>query len=112
MTATPHMTSLKFEHRQGSFVPRFLPGICLAASLCPSAAVFGEEDPPLGTITPNFRVLGELRGRVEGFDYFKPPLNKAKGVTVNQNDYVFGALRARLGIAMTTLWVDGLVQGE
>ncbi|MGZ8248682.1 alginate export family protein, partial [Methylomagnum sp.] len=49
---------------------------------------------------------------LEGFDFFQPAPNPAKGVTGNENDYVFGALRARLGVAMTTPWADGLVQGE
>ncbi|NJD08070.1 MAG: hypothetical protein FIA97_16480 [Methylococcaceae bacterium] len=89
-----------------------LPGLCLAASLIPGSAAWAEEEPPLGQINQNFRVLGELRGRLEGFDFFKPALNPAKGIVANQNDYVFGALRARLGVAMTTPWVDGLVQGE
>ncbi len=73
---------------------------------------WAEEEPPLGQINENFRVLGELRGRSESFDFFKPAIDKAKGVTANQNDYTFGALRARLGVAMNTAWVDGLLQGE
>lgn len=66
----------------------------------------------MGQISPNFRILGELRGRWEAFDFFKPALNPARGVTGDQNEYSFGALRTRLGIAMTTPYVDGLVQGE
>jgi hypothetical protein len=89
---------------------RALAWACLA--VLPSATAFAAEEPPLGQITPNFRVLGELRGRFEGFDFFKPALNPATGVTANQNDYAFGALRARLGVAMNTPWVDGLVQGQ
>lgn len=83
----------------------------LAAALC-SGAVEAADEPPLGQINPNFRVLGELRGRVESFDFFKPKLDAVKGVTGDENAYSFGALRARLGVAMTTPWVDGLVQGE
>lgn len=84
----------------------------LATSLLCAMTAQADEAPPLGQINENFRVLGELRGRVEGFDFFQPALNKATGVTANENDYVFGALRARLGVAMSTPWVDGLIQGE
>jgi hypothetical protein len=84
----------------------------LAASLLSGLPVQAAEEPPLGQITPNFRVLGELRGRAESFDFFKPALNPAQGVTANENSYSFGALRARLGLAMNTPWVDGLVQGQ
>jgi hypothetical protein len=85
----------------------------VAASLLPVGfPVWAEEEPPLGQITPNIRVLGELRGRYEATDFFKPALNPATGVTANNNDYDFGALRARLGVALTTPWVDGLVQGQ
>lgn len=76
------------------------------------AAAQAADEAPLGQIGPNFRVLGELRGRFEAFDFFQPAINPAKGVVANQNDYAFGALRARLGVAMTTPWVDGLAQGE
>ncbi|MGZ8250521.1 hypothetical protein, partial [Methylomagnum sp.] len=86
-----------------------IPGM-VASLLVLGAPVQAEEEPPLGQINENFRVLGELRGRLEGFDFFQPAPNPAKGVTGNENDYVFGALRARLGVAMTTPWADGLVQ--
>lgn len=98
-------------HDLGGFTLRPVAAFCLMAALLPGLAVAAEE-PPLGQINENFRVLGELRGRMEGFDFFQPALNPAKGVTANQNDYVFGALRARLGVAMTTPWVDGLIQGQ
>jgi hypothetical protein len=84
----------------------------LAAALCSASAAQAAEEPPLGQINPNFRILGELRGRVESFDFFKPTLDAVKGVTGDENAYSFGSLRARLGVAMTTPWVDGLVQGE
>jgi (2Fe-2S) ferredoxin len=84
----------------------------LAALLLPGLAARAAEEPPLGQITPNFRVLGELRGRSESNDFFRPALNPAKGITANGNDYTFGGLRARLGVAMNTPWVDGLLQGQ
>ena len=83
-----------------------------AALAFPGVPASAEEEPPLGRINDSFRVLGELRGRSESFDFFKPALNKAAGVTANQNDYTFGGLRARLGVAMSSAWVDGLVQGQ
>lgn len=82
----------------------------ILSALGPSA--FAEEEPPLGQISPNFRVLGELRGRVEVTDFFKPELDPKKGVTGNENDYAFGGLRARLGVAMNTPYFDGLIQGQ
>jgi hypothetical protein len=87
-------------------------GAALALLPSWSAQVQAGEEPPIGQINENFRVLGDLRGRSESWDFFKPALNKAAGITANQNDYTFGALRARLGIAMTTPWADGLVQGQ
>ena len=86
----------------GGFAPRALAAICLAALFRPDSAALAADEPPLGQITPNFRVLGELRGRSESVDFFQPELNPAKGVLGNQNDYSFGALRARLGLAMNT----------
>jgi hypothetical protein len=58
-------------------------------------------------LTPYLRLTGELRGRAELNDFFKPSpaLN-------NNNEYVFGATRARLGLALTTPLVAGLVQAE
>lgn len=71
-----------------------------------------EPDTPLGQITPHLRLLGELRGRSESYDFFKPTLNPDKGIVGDQNAYTFGALRARLGLLLTTSRVDGLVQAE
>ena len=96
----------------GGFAPRALAAICLAALFRPDSAALAADEPPLGQITHNFRVLGELRGRSESVDFFQPELNPAKGVLGNQNDYSFGALRARLGLAMNTPWADGLVVGQ
>jgi hypothetical protein len=76
------------------------------------SSAWAEDEPPLGQITPNLRILGELRGRYEVFDFFQPALDPARGVTANDNDYGFGALRARLGVALTTPYVEGLVQGQ
>jgi hypothetical protein len=85
----------------------------LPALLGPGApALAAEAERPFGQIDEHFKVQGELRGRWEGFDFFQPALNPAKGVTGDQNAYSFGALRARLGIAMNTPWVDGLVLGQ
>lgn len=74
--------------------------------------IWADEEPPLGQITPNVRILGELRGRYEGFDFFQPKLNPKGGVIGNQNDYGFGALRARLGVNVTSDYVDALVIGQ
>jgi len=110
MTAHRRSATIESDPHRDFLAQSVLP-VCLLASLLPQT-VRAEEEPPLGQINPNIRVLGELRGRLEGFDFFQPALNRAKDVKVNDNDYLFGALRARLGIAMTTPWVDGLVQGE
>ena len=82
-------------------------GLILAASQARA-----EEDKPLGQITPNWRVTGELRARYEGFDFFQPQLNPKAGVIADHNDYSFGALRARLGVNFTSDYVDALVQGQ
>lgn len=90
------------------------PILSLIASLLGPAfpAQAADADPPLGQIGDHFRVQGELRGRWEGTDFFKPELNPTKGVIGNQNAYSFGALRARLGVAMNTPYIDGMVQGQ
>ena len=76
------------------------------------SSALAEEEPPLGQISPNFRVVGELRGRIEANDFFRPTLDPKNGVTANQNDYAFGHLRARLGVEMKTPWFDGMIQGQ
>lgn len=113
MTLPSHPSSRKaVRQNSGLVIPLPLAALWMAAALLPGVAAQAEEEPPLGQITPNFRVLGELRGRSESFDFFKPALDPAKGVIGDENRYTFGALRARLGLAMTTPWVDGLVQGQ
>jgi len=79
--------------------------------LCAGPQAWSEEEPPLGQITPNIRVTGELRARYEGTDFFQPSLKQA-GVVANHNEYSFGALRARLGIGFTSDYVDAFVQGQ
>jgi hypothetical protein len=80
--------------------------------LLPVNGVSAAEQPPWGQINDYLRITGELRGRYEAFDYFKPALDPTRGVVDNKNDYSFGALRARLGIALTTPYLDGFVQGQ
>lgn len=70
-----------------------------------------EEEPPLGQITPNIRILGDLRARYEGNDFFQPKITQP-GVVGNHNDYSFGAIRARLAVSATTDWLDAFVQGQ
>lgn len=79
----------------------------LLFSLLASPAVAQQSGPALGQLTPWLRLTGELRARVEVNDFFKPgpALN-------NNNDYVFGATRTRLGLGLTTRYVDGLAQAE
>lgn len=113
MTQSTRSSSRKsFRPKLRLFIPRPLAALWVASSLLPGIVAHAAEEPALGQITPNFRVMGELRGRSESFDFFKPALNPAKGITANENSYTFGALRARLGVAMATPWVDGLVQGQ
>jgi hypothetical protein len=71
-----------------------------------------EEEPPLGQITPNLRVQGELRARYEGYDFFQPTIGKPAGTIANHNDYSFGTLRARLGVSFTSDWLDAFAQGQ
>ena len=101
-------------HKPGFLSPkRRLPwALTVVSLLLIEPPLFAEDEPPLGQITPNLRILGELRARYEAFDFFKPALNPAAGVTANDNDYDFGALRARLGIALDTPYLEGLVQGQ
>lgn len=61
---------------------------------------------PLGQLTDNLRLTGEFRARAEIFDFFQPV-----GIN-NNNDYSYWALRARLGLELTSEYVDGYVQGE
>lgn len=76
-------------------------------------AAFAEDEPPLGQITPNFRVLGDMRARYEGFDFFQPKSTAAGGApSNNQNDYSFGSIRARLGASFTSDWLDAFAQAQ
>ncbi len=72
-----------------------------------SGATLAEEPKPLGQINNYLRVTGELQGRYEKWDYFQP--SPAEN---NNNDYDFWALRARLGILLTTSFLDGYVQAQ
>lgn len=83
-----------------------------SASLLLALPVCAEEAQPFGQITDNLRFTGELRGRTEVVDFFDPALNPAKGIVNNHNDYAFGALRARLGLAFNSSYADVFVQGE
>ena len=91
---------------------RALPALLGLALLCAGAQAAPAEEPPLGQITPNLRILGELRARYEGYDFFQPTLGKPAGVVADHNDYSFGAVRARLGVSATTDWLDAFVQGQ
>lgn len=77
-----------------------------------TALPVAADEAPIGQINEYLRITGDLRGRYEAYDYFKPGLNPAKGVTANNNDYGFGALRARIGVALNTPYLDGFVQGQ
>ncbi|HYE38114.1 alginate export family protein [Methylocaldum sp.] len=70
-------------------------------------AVVPKEFKPWGQINENLRITGELRGRYEAWDFFKP-----SPAANNNNDYDFWAIRARLGVLLTTPHIDGYVQGE
>jgi len=80
--------------------------------VCGGPQALAEEEQPLGQITPNLRVTGELRARYEGFDFFQPQLNPKAGVIADHNDYSFGALRARLGVNFTSDYLDAFAQGQ
>lgn len=85
--------------------------VTLASSLAWMAltgqAAIAQAPPPLVQLTPYLRLTGELRGRVEFNDFFRPAPARN-----NDNEYVFGATRARLGVVLTTPLIDGLVQAE
>ncbi|TAN46930.1 MAG: hypothetical protein EPN21_19010 [Methylococcaceae bacterium] len=87
--------------------------LCSLPLLCAcSLPLHAEEERPWGQITDNLRISGDLRGRVETWDYFEPALNPATGVINNNNDYTFGALRARLAVAFNSSILDAFVQSE
>lgn len=74
----------------------------------PSAGTaFAQEPPASAQISPFLRITGDLLGRVEANDFFRP----APAVN-DANDYRFGGSRARLGIALSTPLVEAFVQGE
>lgn len=75
-------------------------------------SIAADTPTPLGQINEYLRITGDLRGRYEAYDFFKPALDPARGITANNNDYAFGALRARVGVSLTTPYVDGFVQGQ
>lgn len=80
----------------------------LAAALALWWTPCGAEAPtPLGQITEWLRISGEFRGRVEYNDFFQPA-----PAADNDNEYVFGGARMRLGAAVTTSWIEAFVQGE
>jgi hypothetical protein len=79
----------------------------LAAALLGVWPAGAEEPPPLGQLTPYLRLTGELRARVEFNNFFRP-----EPAVNNDNEYVFGATRTRLGVGLTTTWVDAFVQAE
>jgi hypothetical protein len=74
--------------------------------------VRADEAPPIGRINEYIRITGDLRGRYEAVDFFKPAPDPAAGVVDNNNDYGLGAVRARIGVAVTTPHADGFVQGQ
>ena len=93
--------------RNGALTAIFGLGMLFAGS-----QALADDEEPLGQVTPNIWVTGELRARYEGTDYFQPNLNPKRGVTANQNDYSFGALRARLGVGFTSDYLDAFLQGQ
>jgi hypothetical protein len=79
-------------------------GVLASLSVRPA---WPEEARPFGQVTDWLRLSGDLRGRLEVNNFFQP-----EPALNNNNDYVFGGLRARLGVGVTTRWIDGLVQAE
>ena len=88
-------------------VRKKLPLITAGATLLTSAVTLAEEAKPWGQINDYLRVTGELQGRYEAWDYFQPT-----PAVNNNNDYDFWALRARLGVLLTTSYVDGYAQAQ
>jgi hypothetical protein len=74
-------------------------------------AAFAADEAPLGQLTPNWRVFGEVRARYEASDFFQPAVNPP-GIVNNHNDYSFGAIRARLGVLFNSDYLEALVQGQ
>lgn len=72
-----------------------------------SRALFAEEKKPLGQLNDYLRITGELQTSYEPWDFFRP----AAPATVSGN-YDVWEVRARLGLQLTSPYVDGLVQGQ
>jgi hypothetical protein len=75
--------------------------------LSTSRALFAEEKKPLGQLNDYLRITGELQTSYERWDFFRP----AAPTTVSAN-YDLWEVRARLGLQLTSPYVDGLVQGQ
>ena len=86
---------------------RLIPLIIVGGILISNDLANAEEAKPLGQINDYLRVTGELQGRYEAWDYFQP-----SPAVNNNNDYDFWALRARLGVLLTTSFVDGYAQAQ
>jgi hypothetical protein len=78
-----------------------------ALGIAPAQPAWPEEVRPFGQLADWLRLSGDLRGRVEINNFFQP-----EPALSNNNDYVFGGVRARLGAGVTTRWIDGFVQAE
>jgi hypothetical protein len=82
------------------------PALAIGALLSISTGLFAEENKPLGQINDYLRLTGELEASYESWNYFQP--NPA----IANNAYDVWELRARLGLMLTTPYVDGYVQGQ
>jgi hypothetical protein len=88
------------------YAGRFV-GLIVCIALFNPSSVWPEGPKPFGQIPDWLRLTGELRGRVEYNNFFQPV-----PATTTNNEYVFGELRARLGLSVTTKWVEVFAQGE
>ncbi len=66
-----------------------------------------EEVKAFGQINEHLRISGDMRIRYENWGYFDPST-----ATAHENSYDFVGHRIRLGVLLTSEYVDGFVQGE
>ncbi|MDD1613359.1 MAG: alginate export family protein, partial [Methylococcaceae bacterium] len=92
-----------FPYELISPVPLIIAGVMLLTC----GVTLAEETKPFGQINDYLRVTGELQGRYEAWNYFKPV-----PAVNNNNDYDFWGLRARLGVMLTTSYVDAYAQAQ
>jgi len=79
--------------------------IAMAAFLHIGNALATYEAKPLGQLNKYLRINGEFMGSYESWNYFRAE------PTIN-NSYDLWVLRARLGAALSTPYVDGFVQAQ